>query len=746
LANKRNRSAPANRKPAPGQPPAKKPVPQTQAPKQRRAARQAPAAAASAARTDETGPPMTLALRVCWAALLAMVVLVPLSTSNLTVFGFASSLTADQFELIKVSVERVLTLVALAGWGWELLRRGGRIRHSPIDWLILAFLVWVAVTTATSLHWPTALLGRPRRYEGLVTFINYALIYFLILQFADRAARVWRLAQALFWSSVVVSAFGLLQFLGLRLRGWEPVGFEARRAFSTFGNPDFLGGFLIFSVTIALGLALLERRPWLRFVYWVGFGLNGVVLLATFTRGAWIGAFVALVLTAIVAWRQRVTLRRLDWIPAGVSLAAAAGIAYRSLTSNSQVLNFGHRLASIVQFGSGSGQTRTLIWKTAADAIKERPVLGSGADTFRLLFHRLKPAEYVLLKGGSIGADNAHNYVLELAAGIGIPGVLLFYGIFGWAAVRSFGHVFRRSGDATRLILGVFWAAAAGYLLYLLTGISVTGATLFLWIALAVVSVPAARVVSVRRLRGGAIAAVALLLLAAAGVVFQGVVVAADHAYAQALSSPSVSARVTGAQQALDLNRLNPEYRLGLGIAYLTKMQSQIDAAGQAQKGGQDSSALKQAANESFAKAEAALKDSLAFNPNEIDNYTALATLYNLAGQAFGQEWHMPAIETAQQGITLMPLATPIQVQLARALAATGRVPEAIQILEYCVKIDPSGAEAALDLAGFYEQAGEKRKALDVLRGVELRVPGQPGITDAIKRLQSELGSSNPTP
>ena len=109
---------------------------------------------------------VSVARRVCWWALLAMVFLVPLAMSNLTFLGFRSPFTFDQFEIVKVFLQRALGLVALGAWAWDLLRRGGKIRRTPVDWLILAFVVWVAITTVTSIHWPMALFGKPRRYEG----------------------------------------------------------------------------------------------------------------------------------------------------------------------------------------------------------------------------------------------------------------------------------------------------------------------------------------------------------------------------------------------------------------------------------------------------------------------------------------------------------------------------------------------------------------------------------------------------
>ena len=189
---------------------------------------------------------MSAARRVAWWSLLAMVFLVPVAMSNLTFLGFSLPFTYDQFYIVKVFLLRVLGLIALGAWAWELLRRGGKVRRTPIDWLILAFLVWVAITTVTSIHWPTALFGKPRRYEGLLTFVNYAVIYFLVLQFADRAARVRALARSLFFSSLIVAGYGVLQLIGWDPVRWGALPFEAHRAFSTYGNPDLLGGFLIF--------------------------------------------------------------------------------------------------------------------------------------------------------------------------------------------------------------------------------------------------------------------------------------------------------------------------------------------------------------------------------------------------------------------------------------------------------------------------------------------------------------------
>ncbi len=719
------------------QQPAQGPATGTKAPTEPQAAgpASAPAAPAGVA-APEAGEALGPAFRVAWWALLAMVFVVPIATSNFTFLGADLPSTDDAFDLVKVVVLRVFSLVALAAWAWGMLRRGGTLRRTPIEWLILAFLGWVVLTTVTSIHWPIAVFGKPRRYEGLLTFINYAVIYFLVLQFADSTARVRVLARTLFFTSIIVAGYGVLQYLGWDPMHWGTVPFEPNRAFSTYGNPNLLGGFLIITVSVALGLALTEDNLVWRMVYWVGFGLNGLALLVAFTRGAWVGGAVALVLVGVVAWRHKVRLRRLDWIPAGVSAALGVGVIWRSLSNPSEVMNFAKRLGTVFQFSGGSGQTRTEIWQSAVAAVEERPILGWGADTFRLVFPRFKPVEYVRDAGGTSVADNAHNYPLQLAAGTGIPGMLMLYGVFVWAGVRSFRTVFGRSTDPRRIVRGAFWAAAAGYLVQLMLGLSVTGATFLLWVALAVVLAPTAGVRVVRAPRWGTYAGVAVLALAALGIGYQALPLAADHELLASRAS-SGPARTEAARRAAELNPWDAVYRAEIGRALTAEMVDAFEAGAAAQKAGEDTSQYEAIVKQRFRDAEAALKDAIAFQPDEYDNYVLLSDLYTMAGNILNGRYYGDAITVARQGLEVSPTGTSIRLRLAEAYAATGRKDEALRELEYVVSIDPRSPDAALALAATYTKMGRVDDALAVLRALEALAPGQPGVQDAINQLEA---------
>jgi len=106
------------------------------------------AAAAAAAAGDN----LDLAQKIAWYAILAMVFLVPVAMTNYNLIGTNTSpLTFDQFDTIKVFIQRVGTLIAFAAWGWYLFVKGGKLRRTPVDWLVLAFLGWVAISAIFSI-------------------------------------------------------------------------------------------------------------------------------------------------------------------------------------------------------------------------------------------------------------------------------------------------------------------------------------------------------------------------------------------------------------------------------------------------------------------------------------------------------------------------------------------------------------------------------------------------------------------
>ncbi len=692
----------------------------------------------------------TLAERIVWICLGLLVFLVPIAVSNLTFLGFDLPFTFDQFDIVKVVTMRGILIVALAAWAWETLMQGGRIRRTRIDWLILALLAWVLLSTVFSIHPPTAVFGKYRRFEGLLSFITYAVGLFLVVQAVDRPSKMRSLARTLVMGSFIVSGYGVLQYLGLDPQRWGNLPFEANRAFSTYGNPDLFGGYLMFPLIMSITLAFSERHKVWRLVYWVAFMINVFAWLVAFTRGAWIGGVAGLIVVAFVAFRVKVRFTSEDWVPVGIMGAGAAAIVYRSLQSSHQVMNIAKRITSIFEFQQGSARSRFLIWDAAIKATADSPILGHGPDTFRLLFPKYKPIEYVEQVGYRSVADNVHNYPLQTSSAMGIPGVLLLYGTFAAALVVSAKDAVLNKVGGERWALTGFWAASFAYLVHLLFGLSVTGSTILLWVSLGVLLTTTARSVELGPADGSSArmaGAVAAVILAAVLLIGNGVYFWADHSYMQArVGTFSAQERIQKAEGAVDLDPWNDMYRAEVGLQYQDVFVAAINQARSAQQAGQDPAAYLQQADYAFRQAEQAFLETIEFIPPEYDNYVFLSNLYNMGGLYLNEQYFERAAAIAERGIEVEEYGPAVRLQYAWALDNLGRQEEAVEELEYASEMDPDYTDAHFMLANLYAKMERWQDAVDryeiVLELSPEHVEAQANLAQAQEELE---GATNDT-
>ncbi|MRS12120.1 MAG: tetratricopeptide repeat protein [Actinobacteria bacterium] len=788
-----------------------------------------PGAARMSPRTIEPADArMDLWDRIAWAFLHVLVVLVPLAMSNFGPFSpDGVPLTYDQFDIVKVFLQRGILALALAAWAAGLLVRGGRVRFTRGEWVLLAFLAWLLLTTVLSVHPPTAIFGKYRRFEGLLSFITYGVAFFMALQYATTAQRVRSLARSLAVGGFLVAAYGALQVVGTVALGtarvaqpvatlltviapllfgymavarsgddrelkraywtaavialiggavlsaglaqnidiamsnsttgeavrvaldpvrWGRLGFESNRAFSTFGNPDMLGGYLIFPFAVTLGLALSEKHRVWRAIYWNFTLLNVFVGITSYVRGAWIGAVVALGLLIFAYLRarrgtdMRLTQTDVTFI-GGAGAVGTAVIAASSLRPDA-VRNVLTRVVSIFQFGEGSALTRTQIWHAAADAIAARPVFGWGADTFRLLFPMFKPAEYVEAAGYLSVADNVHNYPLQLASGIGIPGALLFYAAIGSALAIAARTAFARGSAERNLVLAGFWAAVVGYVVHLMFGLSVTGSTVILWLAMGVLLGPVATVHDVApmawRMVGLSAVGVALVVVSTLNVRY----IAADTHYLRGRVLTIGLERVSEIERAIELNPYNDMYRLELGTAWRDLFRASADEYARKVADGTADSQLKQNTLDYYARASDAYEAMIEYVPQEYDTYVYLANLHNEAATLVDPGYAVLAVDAAERGKAVQRYGPAIRVQLAIGLMLQGRLDEAISELEVACDLDPNYTQAYLVLASADRQAGRYDDARAALGHVLTRFPDDAEALAALQSLEASATTS----
>jgi hypothetical protein len=428
---------------------------------------------------------------------------------------------------------------------------------------------------------------------------------------------------------------------------------------------------------------------------------------------------VALLVMAYAGTRQRVKLRPIDWGFAVAGLAAVAAVVARSLSSAFVATNAWERVRTVFDLSQGSGRTRTLIWRSALDAIGDRPLAGSGPDTFRLVFPAYQTADYPAAAGYDSIADTAHNYILQLAATLGLPGALLFVVIFAeslWlAAPRDLGpergsaHI----GSRDPLLLAGFWAAALGYSVHLFFGVSVSGSSVFLWMFLGVLLVPWSWSRRVEAPRWGRAAAVPALAVVGVALLGTASVFLADYYYGRTYADNTSADRVAAVEQAIRFNPYSDEYRTAMAVRHRVVMEEWLRQAQAERAQGLDPAASLSRAKQEFENAVTAARDAMDRSPRAYDNYLLLSQLYN-GWAGFDAALYAQAEDVAAPGAELAPTSPTIWVQLGIAYAGQGRYGEAEEAAQRAAALDPLYVEPLVLLGDIYrlwERPDDARRA-----------------------------------
>ncbi|MDR1412735.1 MAG: O-antigen ligase family protein [Actinomycetes bacterium] len=659
----------------------------------------------------------TAAGKIAWWTILILVFLVPLlfGVAFLQRLGLSF---ADSFDTVKVLALRIGTAIALIAWIWDIVQNGGEIRLHKVMWLLLGLMVWIGISTLVSVNLPTAFFGKYRRYDGMWSYLMYAVLFFLTLQYATTPARIKQLAQALCWSSLFVAGYGLLQAFGQDFMQWGELPFEANRSFSTYGNPDLLVGFLAFGVFVTLGLALAEKRTSWRAFYWVVFLINAAVVITAFSRSIWVASVVGFALLVVCAVRQRTRWELLDTGFSGAVAVAVIAFIVRSLSAKDAVMNFAIRVKSIFEFGSGSAVTRFEIWNAAAKAIKARPIFGFGPDTFRLVFRKYAPAAYAQDAGYRSVADNVHNFPLQLAAGIGVIGCALFYVTIGWVLVLAAKTALKRpdaddhTGGGARILYAGLLAACVTYNVHLFFGLSLPGATFLLWVFLGALLVPHAKVYAVPSWSHETKAAKPLALVATLAlfvpIVFAVRLAMADHYFLvekSAAQQQDTSAALSAMEKTM---RYNPYLEIYLTDQVTTAAEATIEAASNPAQPPQATPATGQQWTDEFMAGDAAKKIEMTealctrlieLSPWEYDSYLMVTAFYSRLGEAVGGEqgraYLQKSADIAAKQIKATPDGLALRYTYAMTLSALGDTTAAEEQLRYCVEHDSNFSDAA---------------------------------------------------
>src|SRR3989338_3683177 len=419
--------------------------------------------------------------------LLAVVVAVPL---------FFDIRLYSVFDLSKVMALYLLTIAILVVWSIALVfKHGFKFSHTAIDIPILAYIFIFIISSIISINPIMSLFGTYKRFEGLTATLCYILLFYTTVNFVTTKKRLYLLVIAIVAGATVSSVYGIAQHLGFDIFKWS--SFEARRVFSTFGNPVFFSAYLVMTLPLAVALFLRysfqQKEAVSKSVHflWIFFILSTIIYTTfwlTNTRACFVALLGGLSPLLIVIFKKQTT-ERYKFLVLVVSFVLI-GTFFNVRHETSVIKHFASdvRTAEFSTQGSvsdskqthprpwiankfsvtGSSFSRVFQYLAATRIIKDYPALGIGPDTLGIVYQKNLAKVFSLVEsdGGFYfpRQDRIHNDILDTAATRGIFGLGTYIWILAAFGIYI-GRNYRRLNNQNKmLVLGLL----AGIISYLI--------------------------------------------------------------------------------------------------------------------------------------------------------------------------------------------------------------------------------------------------------------------------------------
>ncbi|MBI5624975.1 MAG: tetratricopeptide repeat protein [Elusimicrobia bacterium] len=324
--------------------------------------------------------------------------------------------------------------LALATFWIVRLMEAGKSAFNKDDVVCLSpFLAYLLVGVFSFLH-------APYHMASVDFFLRHAffMIAALIAIYELESAAVDRLTRILILAAWVAVGYGFFQLLDTNFfpsgvgKGIDPFiwrGAFGSRVFSTYGNPNFFADFLVIMFPILLMQYFKTKNLSLVLLM----GLLLVDLVATGTKGAWLGFAMVSALFGVIAfvYFPKVTAPYRKIVLAAVLLGTLGfgGFVARDLRTRMVSINF-----------------RLFTWEATWEMIRTQPILGTGVGSFPPIYPAFRRPPIFHIEGKhNTETDHSENEYIEQLFDNGILG----FGVFIWLVLSSLVVGFRALGQLT---------------------------------------------------------------------------------------------------------------------------------------------------------------------------------------------------------------------------------------------------------------------------------------------------------
>lgn len=296
------------------------------------------------------------------------------------------------------------------------------------DRTLLPLLVFFpfAFLSALFSQYPTeSWIGAPARFTGFITYILFIVFFLLALYAGNKydAEKIKKIIYVWLTATALISAVGLVQYLGANLIPFSKEVFAPTKSYSTLLNSNHFGTYLVMAIPFAAYFYLEKKTLYSKLIFALVYGS----LLTTLSRGAWLGLLAGMIFF-FFRYPRKERLLSLGIVIVIITFMLMPLNSWAMVTQADSFLSEAEMaMEGDLQAGSG----RFLLWQESLQALPDSALIGTGPDT---LFYAA-PERFEATFGENYPAK-AHNIFLEIAVTMGIP-ALLAYLAFLFLVVRG---------------------------------------------------------------------------------------------------------------------------------------------------------------------------------------------------------------------------------------------------------------------------------------------------------------------
>ncbi|MEK7777870.1 MAG: O-antigen ligase family protein, partial [Chloroflexota bacterium] len=393
-----------------------------------------------------------------------LVLLTPLVVTQSTLFPYVVG---------KATYSRALIEIVLACWVALALRQPAyRPLHSWILWLFGIYLVGDLIAAVSGVSFQRSFWGDYRRMGGVFDLAHWV-AFAVVLASVFKQQREWRwLLNVNLGISLVVALLGLTQHYRIPLFDsvfWylrTTAGANLGRVDITFGNPTYVGAYMLVNLFLALAFLAGSGRPspqqgrhqgrperrsrrsrerqvvptiWPWRAFWTATALLDLwVLTLSGTRGAVVGLAAGFIAASIgyLVWGRRPRMKLLVGMLIAVPILLAVtlplwrdSLLFQNLARSNVTAG---RFQSLLTLGSQdtSVTSRFSTARAGLRAFAHAPVFGWGPENFAVAFDQYATTRETPLQTQL--ADQAHNKPVEELVTKGVVGFTIYLLLLGW--------------------------------------------------------------------------------------------------------------------------------------------------------------------------------------------------------------------------------------------------------------------------------------------------------------------------